>query len=90
METNYRYYVFKDVVDLDDDGEEQVSAYRTMLDSTSRMQIDQIIEMAEQAGDWKIAFGEGDWNLIDKYAIEEKDPSANTQVIAENYKPAAL
>ncbi len=88
MESNYRYYVFKDVADLDDDGEEQASVYRMMIDSSSQMQIDQIIEMAEQKGDWKIAFGEGDWNLIDKYTIEEEDPSGNTQVIAENYSPS--
>jgi hypothetical protein len=88
METNYRYYVFKDAVDLNDDGEEQASIYRTMIDTASPMQVDQIIEKAEQNADWKIAFGEGDWNLIDKYTIEEKGSAGNTKVIAEQYKPA--
>jgi len=89
MEINYRYYVCADIVDLDDDGEEQASIYSTFIYSDDLMQLDQIIEQAEEEGDWKIAFGEGDWDLLDTYTIEVTDKSGNTKVIAERYEPPA-
>ena len=90
METNFRFYVCTDAVCLDDNGEEQVSVYRTIIDSDVPLQIDQIIEKAEHEGDWRIAFGEGDWNLIDKYTIEEKCSSGSTKVIAKNHEYSTM
>ena len=90
MESIYRFYIITDVVDLDDNGKEQVSVYSTWIDSDTPMQIDQIIEKAENEGDWKIAFGEGDWDLIDKYTIEEKCSSGSTKVIAKNYEYSTM
>lgn len=89
MKSHYRYYVFLGYIDLDDDGEEQASIYRTSIDSDTPLNVDQIIEIADEEDDWKIAFGEGNWDLIGAYTIEKKDFFGNTKVIAENYIPAS-
>ena len=37
-----------------------------------------MIALAEEKEDWKIVFGEGDWDKVDMYSIEGKDLQANS------------
>lgn len=87
MQSNYLYYIFSDQIDLDDNGDEQASVYRTSISSAIPLEVKQIVQLAEQRGDWRIAYSEGDWDRIDTYAIEEKDSSGTCKVIADRYSP---
>jgi hypothetical protein len=86
--TIFKYYVFTDKIDNDDNGDEQVSVYSQIVRSDEKLTPDQIIDFAESNADWKIQFGEGDESLVDTYVIEEFDTiSGETTVIADKYSP---
>ena len=72
-----RYYVSQDLIDLDDDGDEQVSGYQSSVDSETKLSPHEVIALAEEEADWKIILGEGDWDKIDMYFIEGKDLQTN-------------
>jgi hypothetical protein len=85
----FYYYVFTDCINHDDFGDEQVSIYSTRVESESRLIPDQAIDLAEDEADWKIAFGEGDDDFIDKYVIDDMDLATGvTAVIADGYEPS--
>ena len=86
--TIFKYYVFTDKIDNDDNGDEQVSVYSQIVRSDEKLTPDQIIDFAESKADWKIQFGEGDESLVDTYVIEEFNTiSGETTVIADKYSP---
>jgi len=72
-----RYYVSQDLIDLDDDGDEQVSIYKSSVDSDTKLSPHEVIALVEEEADWEIIFGEGDWDKIDMYFIEGKDLQTN-------------
>ena len=86
--TVFKYYVFTDKIDNDDNGDEQASVYSKIVRSDEKLTPDQIIDFAESNADWKIQFGEGDESLVDTYVIEELDTiSGETTVIADKHSP---
>ena len=76
-----RYYIFKDLIDFDDDGDEQVSVYRTWIESERQLTPRQVIDRAEEEADWNINFGQGDLEKVDTYVIEGKDLQSNSYVL---------
>ena len=76
-----RYYIFTDLIDFDDDGVEQVSVYRTLIESERQLTPRQVIDLAEVKADWKIDFGQGDFEKVDTYVIEGKDLQSNSFVL---------
>ena len=58
QEEPHSYYVFADKLDYDDNGDEQASIYSTSVDSDELLTRDEVIEKAEEFGDWKIQYGE--------------------------------
>ena len=76
-----RYCIFKDLIDFDDDGDEQVSVYRTWIESEKQLTPQQVIDLAEEKADWKIYFGQGDFEKVDAYVIEGKDLQSNSYVL---------
>jgi len=86
--TVFKYYIFTDKIDNDDNGDEQASVYSKIVRSDEKLTPDQIIDFAESNADWKIQFGEGDESLVDTYVIEELDTiSGETTVIADKHSP---
>ena len=76
-----RYHIFKDLIDFDDDSDEQVSVYRTWIESEKQFTPQQVIDLAEEKADWKIDFGQGDFEKVDTYVIEGKDLQSNSYVL---------
>ena len=82
----FKYYVFSDQIDNDDNGDEQVSVYRTQFRSDKKLTPDQVIEIAALDTDWKVEYGVGEESRVDTYVIEELDTiSGETTVIADKY-----
>ena len=75
------YYIFQYLIDFDDDGDEQVSVYQTWIKSEKQLTPRQVIDRAEEEADWKIDFGQGDWEKVDTYVIEGKDLQSNSYVL---------
>jgi hypothetical protein len=80
----FKYYVFNDCMDFDDFGDQQVSIYSTWIESEFKLTPDQVIDIAEEKADWRIAFGEGDEDLCDTYKIEEKDLTTGSLLVIAN------
>tara|TARA_X000000950_G_scaffold179192_1_gene217400 strand:+ start:2278 stop:2532 length:255 start_codon:yes stop_codon:yes gene_type:complete len=76
-----RYYIFKDLINFDDDDDEQVSVYRTWIESEKQLTPQQVIDLAEEKADWKIDFGQGDFEKVDTYVIKGKDLQSNSYVL---------
>ena len=72
-----RYYVSQDLINLNDDGDEQVSIYQTSVDSETKLLPHEVIALAGEEVDWKIIFGEGDLDKVNMYFIEGKDLQTN-------------
>ncbi len=85
---DFKYYIFADKIDHNDDGEEQFSVYRTKIVSDKRLTPNQAISLAEAEGDWKVEYGVGEKSRIGTYVIEEFDPgTGETTLIADMLKP---
>lgn len=76
-----RYYIFQDLVDFNDDGDEQVSTYRTWIESKNQLTPRQVIDRAIEEANWKIDFGQGDWGKVDTYVVEGRDLQSNSNVL---------
>jgi hypothetical protein len=86
--TIFKYYVFTDQIDNDDNGDEQVSVYKTQFRSDKKLTPYQVIEITALGADWKVEYGVGDESRVDTYVIEELDTiSGETTVIADKYSP---
>ena len=86
---SHRYYICSDLIDLDDNQEEQVSLYKTSVESSTYLTPAEALAYAEKQGaeNWSIlAFGGGDSKRIDKHHIEYSgivDGVQNSWVIEE-------
>ena len=76
-----RYYIFKDLINFDDDDDEQVSVYRTWIESEKQLTPRQVIDRAVEEANWKIDFGQGDFEKVDTYVIKGKDLQSNSYVL---------
>ena len=76
-----RYDIFQDLVDFDDDGDEQVSIYRTWIESEKQLTPRQVIDRAVEEANWKIDFGQGELEKVDTYVIEGRDLQSNSKVL---------
>jgi hypothetical protein len=82
----FRYYIFCDLIDQDDNGDDQVSIYSNWFDSDYRLTPDQVIDLAYEDGDWRINFAAGDEDSVDTCVIEEWQPQTDQlEVIANKY-----
>lgn len=86
MECNYRYYVYADLIDLDDFGKKQVSTYSTCTDSATRLTPTEALELAIEEYDWRIDYGQGEWDRVDTCIIEEETPDGVLTQIADKFK----
>ncbi len=83
----FRYYVCNDLINQDDDGEDQVSIYRTWFDSDEKLDPREAVKLAEEEGDWKIDIGQGDWGKVDSYYIEIQDRETKEySTLAEEFR----
>lgn len=69
--TQTKFHIFTDMVDTDDEGNDQVSIYKTIVLGDGNATDGELIFQAEQQNDWNVvAFGEGDESKVGKYTIE--------------------
>ena len=67
----FAYFVTTDSLDFpDDNGEEQCSLLTMKVRSETPLTEEQAIATAEEDGDWKIHFGEGDPSKVGFYSVE--------------------
>ena len=67
---DYTYFVSTDIIDTDDCGEEQVTLLTQKVHSNTELTDDEVIELAEESGEWKHHFGEGELEKVGSYSIE--------------------
>ena len=66
-----KFHIFTDCVDRDDEGNDQVSIYKTIVLGDVNATDDELICLAEQQNDWNVvAYGEGDESKVGHYTIE--------------------
>ena len=87
--TPHDYYICSDVRDTDDYGKEQMSLYKTRVESDRYLNPDEVVKIAEESCDWEVlSFGEGEWSREGCYWIEYTSPTDNEKSwILERFNP---